>query len=148
MKIIAANKKANYNFTISNKIEAGIVLTGSEVKSLRINTGSIRGSYILEKDGNLWLSNCYIKKYNNSNNTSYNPNRDRKLLVSKKEFNQILGLIKQGGCTIIPLSLLFNDKGLAKLIFGIGKGKKKYDKRQIIKEKDWNIKKERYLKKN
>tara|TARA_E500000178_G_scaffold34544_1_gene31248 strand:- start:199 stop:645 length:447 start_codon:yes stop_codon:yes gene_type:complete len=148
MKVIAANKKAEYDFLISQKIEAGIVLFGSEVKSLRVNTGSIRGSYILEKDGNLWLSNCYIKKYNNSNNTSYNPNRDRKLLVSKKEFNQILGLIKQGGCSIFPLSLLFNDKGLAKLIFGIGKGKKKYDKRQTIKEKDWNIKKERYLKKN
>ena len=148
MKVIAANKKAEYDFLISQKIEAGIVLYGSEVKSLRVNTGSIRGSYILEKDGNLWLSNCYIKKYNNSNNTSYNPNRDRKLLVSKKEFNQILGLMKQGGCTIVPLSLLFNNKGLAKLIFGIGKGKKKYDKRQIIKEKDWNIKKERYLKKN
>ena len=148
MKVIAANKKAEYDFLISQKIEAGIVLFGSEVKSLRVNTGSIRGSYIIEKDGNLWLSNYYIKKYNNSNNTSYNPNRDRKLLVSKKEFNQILGLIKQGGCTIVPLSLLFNDKGLAKLIFGIGKGKKKYDKRQIIKEKDWNIKKERYLKKS
>tara|TARA_B100000989_G_scaffold104232_1_gene76380 strand:- start:1705 stop:2151 length:447 start_codon:yes stop_codon:yes gene_type:complete len=148
MKVIAANKKAEYDYSISLKIEAGIVLFGSEVKSLRINTGSIRGAYILEKEGNLWLSNCYIKKYNNSNNTSYNPNRDRKLLVSKKEFNKILGLIKQGGCSIVPLSLLFNDKGLAKLIFGMGKGKKKYDKRQTIKEKDWNIKKQRYLKKN
>ena len=148
MKVIAANKRAEYDYLISQKIEAGIVLDGSEVKSLRINTGSIRGSYILEKNGNLWLSNCFIKKYNNSNITNYDPNRDRKLLISKKEFNKILGLIKQGGFTIVPLSLLFNDKGLAKLIFGIGKGKKKYDKRQIIKEKDWNIKKERYLKKN
>ena len=148
MKVIAANKKAEYDYLISKKIEAGIVLFGSEVKSLRVNTGSIRGSYILEKEGNLWLSNCYIKKYNNSNNVNYNPNRDKKLLVSKKEYNKILGLIKQGGYTIVPLSLLFNDKGLAKLIFGIGKGKKKYDKRQTLKEKDWNIKKERYLKKN
>ncbi len=148
MRVIAANKKAEYDYSISLKIEAGIVLFGSEVKSLRVNTGSIRGSYIIEKEGNLWLSNCYIKKYNNSNNTIYNPNRDRKLLVSKKEFNKILGLIKQGGCSIVPLSLLFNDKGLAKLIFGMGKGKKKYDKRQAIKEKDWNIKKERYLKKS
>tara|TARA_B100001057_G_scaffold367585_1_gene370949 strand:+ start:927 stop:1373 length:447 start_codon:yes stop_codon:yes gene_type:complete len=148
MKVIAANKRADYDFAISEKIEAGIVLDGSEVKSLRINTGSIRGSYILEKDGNLWLSNCFIKKYNNSNNINYNPNRDRKLLVSKKQYNKILGLIKQGGLTLIPLLLIFNDKGLAKLIFGIGKGKKKFDKRQTIKEKDWNIKKERYLKNN
>tara|TARA_B100001057_G_C22302685_1_gene738930 strand:- start:26 stop:472 length:447 start_codon:yes stop_codon:yes gene_type:complete len=148
MKVIAANKRAEYDYLISQKIEAGIVLDGSEVKSLRINTGSIRGSYILEKNGNLWLSNCFIKKYNNSNITNYDPNRDRKLLISKKEFNKILGLIKQGGFTIIPLTLLFNEKGLAKLIFGIGKGKKKFDKRQTIKEKDWNIKKERYLKKS
>ena len=148
MKIIAANKRAEYDNLISKKIEAGIVLFGSEVKSLRINTGSIRGSYILEKDGNLWLSNCYIKKYNNSNDTNYNPNREKKLLVSKREFNEILGLIKQGGFNIIPLQLSFNDKGFVKLIFGIGKGKKKFDKRQTIKEKDWNIKKERYLKKS
>tara|TARA_B100001057_G_C22858673_1_gene953621 strand:+ start:932 stop:1378 length:447 start_codon:yes stop_codon:yes gene_type:complete len=146
MKIIAANKRAEYDNLISKKIEAGIVLFGSEVKSLRINTGSIRGSYILEKDGNLWLSNCYIKKYNNSNDTNYNPNREKKLLVSKREFNEILGLIKQGGFNIIPLQLSFNDKGFVKLIFGIGKGKKKFDKRQTIKEKDWNIKKERLLK--
>tara|TARA_A100001011_G_scaffold375010_1_gene436095 strand:+ start:88 stop:534 length:447 start_codon:yes stop_codon:yes gene_type:complete len=148
MKIIAANKRAEYDNLITQKIEAGIVLLGSEVKSLRVNTGSIRGSYILEKDGDLWLSNCFIKKYNNSNSINYDPNRDRKLLISKKEYNKILGLIKQGGFTIVPLSLIFNEKGYAKLIFGVGKGKKKFDKRQSIKEKDWNIKKERYLKKN
>ena len=86
MKIIATNNRANYNFTISNKIEAGIVLTGSEVKSLRINTGSIRGSYIIEQDGELWLSNSFIKKYQNSTDKNYDPSRNRKLLVTKKEF--------------------------------------------------------------
>ena len=86
MKIIATNNSANYNFTISNKIEAGIVLTGSEVKSLRINTGSIRGSYILEQNGELWLSNSFIKKYQNSTDNNYDPSRNRKLLVTKKEF--------------------------------------------------------------
>ena len=106
------------------------------------------GSYILEKEGNLWLLNCYIKKYNNSNNVNYDPIRDRKLLISKKEFNKIIGLVKQGGFTIVPLLMFFNDKGLAKLTFGIGKGKKKFDKRQTIKEKDWNIKKHRFLKIN
>ena len=148
MKIIAANKKANYNFSISNKIEAGIVLTGSEVKSLRINTGSIRGSYIIEQNGELWLSNSFIKKYQNSNENNYDPTRNRKLLVTKKEYDKISGSIKQGGFTIIPLSLYFTDKGFAKLSCGIAKGKKKIDKRESIKQRDWNIKKQRLLKNN
>ena len=105
MKIIAANKRANYDYIISNKIEAGIVLTGSEVKSLRINTGSIRGSFIIEKKGEL-------------------------------------------GFSIIPIELYFTKNGLVKLLFGLGKGKKKFDKRESLKEKDWNIKKNRMLKKN
>ena len=148
MKIIAANNRANYNYTISNKIDAGIVLTGSEVKSLRTNTGSIRGSYIIEQNGELWLSNSFIKKYQNSNDTNYDPNRNRKLLVTKKEFNKISGLIKQGGFTIIPISLYFSNKGIAKLTCGIAKGKKKIDKRESIKQRDWNIKKQRLLKNN
>ncbi|MDC3089531.1 SsrA-binding protein SmpB [bacterium] len=148
MKIIAANNSANYNFTVSNKIEAGIVLTGSEVKSLRINTGSIRGSYIIEQNGELWLSNSFIKKYQNSTDNKYNPSRNRKLLVTKKEFNKITGSIKQGGFTVIPLSLYFSHKGFAKLSCGIAKGKKKIDKRESIKQRDWNIKKQRLLKKN
>ena len=148
MKIIAANNRANYNYTISNKIDAGIVLTGSEVKSLRTNTGSIRGSYIIEQNGELWLSNSFIKKYQNSNDTNYDPNRNRKLLVTKKEFNKISGSIKQGGFTIIPISLYFSDKGIAKLTCGIAKGKKKIDKRHSIKQRDWNIKKQRLLKNN
>jgi len=148
MKIIASNNRANYNYTISNKIEAGIVLTGSEVKSLRNYTGSIRASYIIEQNGELWLSNAFIKRYQNSNDTNYDPNRNRKLLVTKKEFNKISGSIKQGGFTIIPISLYFSNKGIAKLTCGIAKGKKKFDKRQSIKQKDWNIKKQRLLKDN
>ena len=148
MKIIAANNRANYNFTISNKIEAGIVLTGSEVKSLRINTGSIRGSYIIEQNGELWLSNSFIKKYQNSSDNNYDPNRNRKLLVKKKEFNKISGSIKQGGYSIVQISLYFSEKGIAKLSCGIGKGKKIIDKRESIKKRDWNLKKQRLLKKN
>ena len=148
MKIIAANSRANYDFLFSDKIDAGIVLSGSEVKSLRINTGSLRGSYIIEKNGELWLSNCHIKKYINSNEANYIPNKDRKLLIKKKEYNKILGSIKQGGLSLVPINLYFSEKGLAKLLFGIGKGKKKFDKRQSIKEKDWNIKKTRILKNN
>ena len=148
MKIIAANNSANYNFTISNKIEAGIVLTGSEVKSLRTNTGSIRGAYIIEQNGELWLSNSFIKKYQNASDHKYDPTRKRKLLVTKREYDKISGSIKQGGFTIIPLSLYFSDKGFAKLSCGIAKGKKKIDKRESIKLRDWNIKKHRLLKNN
>ena len=148
MKIISANKRASYDFLISQKINAGIVLYGSEVKSLRKNTGSLNSSYIIEKDGELWLSNCYIKEYQYSNNLNYNPNRDRKLLVTKKEIDKIIGQIKQGGMSAIPILLYFDEKGIAKLSFGLGKGKKKFDKRQSIKEKDWKIKKERLLKDN
>ena len=85
MKIIAANSRANYDYNFTEKIDAGIVLSGAEVKSLRVNTGSLRGSYIIEKKGELWLSNCFIKKYNNTNDKNYLPNRDRKLLLKKNK---------------------------------------------------------------
>jgi len=148
MKIIASNNRANYNFTVSNRIEAGIVLTGSEVKSLRQNSGSIRGSYILEEYGELWLSNSFIKKYQNSTDNNYDPTRKRKLLITKKEFNKLSGSIKQGGFTIIPISLYFSKNGFVKLTCGIAKGKKKIDKRESIKQRDWSIKKQRLLKNN
>jgi len=143
MQIIAANKKANYNFLIKEKFEAGLVLNGSEVKSLRINTGSINESYVLEKKGELWLTNCFIKKYSSLNIDVYNSTRSRKILVNKRELNKIIGLSKKEGMTIIPLLLYFNDKGIAKLSIGLGKGKRKYDKRAVIRSKEWNIKKQR-----
>ena len=145
MKIIANNKKANHDYFINEKFEAGIVLTGSEVKSLRINTGSIKESYITDKEGELWLTNCYIKKYSSSNENG-DTNRDRKLLVSKKELNKILGASKKDGMTIVPIILYFNTKGLAKLTIGIAKGKKKQDKRHSIKDKEWGIKQQRLVK--
>ena len=148
MQIIAVNKKANYDFLIEEKFDAGLVLTGSEVKSLRINTGSIKESYVLEKKGELWLTNCFIKKYSSSsNNDVYYSTRSKKILVNKRELNKIIGLSKKNGMTIIPLLLYFNDKGIAKLSIGLGKGKRKYDKRAVIKSKEWNIKKQR-LEKN
>ena len=145
MKIIANNKKANHDYFINEKFEAGLVLTGSEVKSLRINTGSIKESYITDKQGELWLTNCYIKKYSSSNESS-DTNRDRKLLFSKKELHKILGASKKEGMTIVPIILYFNTKGLAKLTIGIAKGKKKQDKRHSIKDKEWSIKQQRLIK--
>ena len=148
MQIIAANKKANYNYTIISKIDAGIVLNGSEVKSLRLNTGSIKESYINEKNGELWISNCFIKTYSASSNDEKNPTRERKLLLKKKELNKIIGVVKKEGISVVPLCLFFNKRGFAKLTIGLAKGKKKQDKRATIKEKEWNIKKQRILKKN
>ena len=138
----------NQPFKIVENYEAGIVLTGSEVKSLRVNTGSIKESYINEKDGELWISNCFIKTYSASSNDEKNPTRERKLLLKKKELNKIIGVVKKDGISIVPLCLYFNNKGFAKLTIGLAKGKKKQDKRAAIKEKEWNIKKQRLLKKN
>ena len=146
-KIICLNRKASFNYFFHELLEAGIALKGSEVKSLRINTGSIKESYVLEEKGELWLTNCFIKKYSSSNNDVYHATRRRKILVNKRELNKIIGLSRKEGMTIIPLLLYFNDKGIAKLSIGLGKGKKKYDKRAVIKSKEWNIKKQR-LEKN
>jgi SsrA-binding protein len=146
MKIIASNKKANFDYFITEKYEAGLVLTGSEVKSLRINTGSIKESFIIEKEGELWLTNCYIKKYSSSNEGIYNTIRERKILVNKKQLNNIIGSSRKDGMTIVPITLYFNEKGLVKLTIGLSKGKKKQDTRTSIKDKEWGIKKQRLIK--
>jgi len=143
MPNIAINKKAKYDYEILEKYEAGLVLSGPEVKSLRINTGSIKESYIIEKGGELWLSNCHIKQYSSSHEENYNPTRNRKILVKHKEMVKMIGLSKREGMTLIPLVMYFNHKGFAKISIGIGRGKRKYDKRAAIKEKEWNIKKQR-----
>ena len=148
MKIIANNKRATYDYDISLKINSGLVLTGSEVKSLRNNSSSIKEAYIEERSGELWLSNCFIKKYNSSSDKENNPTRQRKLLISKKELNKLIGSIKKDSFTIVPITMYFDDKGLVKLNIGLGRGKKKYDKRQSEKLKDWNKNKQRLLKNN
>jgi len=146
MQAIASNKKANHDYLIMQKYEAGIVLSGSEVKSLRVNSASIKESYIKDRNGELWLANCHIKKYSASIDSNYNPVNERKILLKKREIGKILGSFRKEGISIIPLFLYFNDKGIAKITIGLGKGKKKYDKRQSIKTKEWSIKKQRLQK--
>ena len=146
MKIIATNKKATFDYQISLNLDVGIVLTGAEVKSLRNNSSSIKESYIENKDGELWLCNCHIKKYESSNEKDSNPIRKRKLLLNKKELNKILGSVRKEGFSIVPINIYFNNKGLVKLNIGLGKGKKKFDKRESQKMKDWNKTKQRLLK--
>ena len=146
MKIIATNRRATYDYEISLKFDAGLVLTGSEVKSLRVNSSSIKESYVDDKGNELWLCNYFIKKYGLSSDTNNNQTRNRKLLIKKKELNKILGSVKKDGFSVVPINLYFNEKGLVKLNIGIGKGKKKYDKRESQKLKDWNKNKLRLLK--
>ena len=107
MQIIAANKKAFHDYLIGDKFEAGLVLTGPEVKSLRINTGSIKESYTIEKDGELWLTNCHIKKYSSSKDVENSTTRERKILVKKTELNKIIGASRREGMTVVPIKLYF-----------------------------------------
>ena len=146
MKIIATNKKANFDFQISLKLDAGIILTGPEVKSLRNYSSSIKESYIENEGGELWLCNCHIKKYESSNEKDHNPTRRRKLLLNKKELNKVMGSLRREGLSAVPISIYFNNKGLVKLNIGLGKGKKRFDKRETQKMKDWNKAKQRLLK--
>ena len=146
MKVIATNKRATFDFNISLILEGGLILTGSEVKSLRINSSSIKESHIQENENELWLYNCFIKKYESSSDKENNPTRKRKLLLKKKELNKVLGSIKRDGFTIVPMKIYFNTRGLVKISIGLGKGKKKYDKRESQKIKDWNKKKQTLLK--
>ena len=145
---IAENRKARYNYEIKEKIQTGIILTGTEVKSLRLGKASISESYASDTNGKLFLINSNIPIYEAANNFNHEPTRQRELLVSKKERNKLLGLIKKEGVTLVPLSLYFNNKGFAKLDIGIAKGKKKEDKRESIKLRDWNRQKSRILKEN
>ena len=146
MKTIVINKKASFNYNIDEKYEAGLDLSGSEVKSLRNSMISITESYIAEKNSELWLFNCHINKYKSSSEKKYNPTKKRKILLKKKEQLKIIGSTNKNGFSAIPISLFFNKNGFAKVLIGLGKGKKKYDKREKIKKNEWNRQKQRLLK--
>ena len=147
MQIVANNKKAFFEYFILEKIEAGIQLTGSEVKSLRAGKASIKESYAETKKGQLFLINADISNYDKAASYSKTESkRVRKLLVHKKEISKLQGKIEKEGMTIIPLKIYFNKKGIAKIEIAIAKGKKLYDKRESKKKRDWNIQKKRILK--
>ena len=146
---IAENRRAKFDYFIIDTIEAGIVLLGSEVKSLRHGRASINESYATNEFDQIVLVNSNIPEYNlAASGQNHNPKRVRRLLINKKERNKILIQINKEGCTVIPLSLYFNNKGLAKISLGIAEGKKKVDKREVIKKRDWNREKHRLLKNN
>ena len=134
-KIVATNPIARHNYTIEKTIEAGIVLTGTEIKSIRNGKVNLKDSYAGIKNGELFIYNLHISPYEFGNINNTNPIRDRKLLVSKREINRLIGLTKQKGYTLIPMDLYFSGNFL-KITLGIGKGKKLYDKREDIAKKD------------
>ena len=134
---IATNRRARYDYKIGDKFEAGIVLKGSEVKSLRNNRADIAHAFISQENGEIYLKNSSIPQYLSSGILNHETNRSRKLLFKKKEIKKMLGNINKKGKTLVPLKIYFSSKGFAKLLIAIGEGKKKYDKRQIKKEKEW-----------
>ena len=146
-KQIAENKRARFDYNITETLEAGIVLLGSEVKSLRFGRASINESYATNEFGQIVLVNSNIPEYNlAASGQNHDPKRVRRLLVHKKERDKILGQIKKDGCTVVPLTLYFNNRGLVKISLGIAEGKKKADKRELIKKRDWDREKHRLLK--
>tara|TARA_Y100000591_G_scaffold292434_1_gene279651 strand:- start:339 stop:809 length:471 start_codon:yes stop_codon:yes gene_type:complete len=146
LKIICLNRKASFNFFFENLLEAGIVLKGSEIKSIREGKVNISDSYAIEKNGELILINSHIASYKYANLTNHKPLDERKLLLNKKEINKLIGKINREGFTIIPTKMYFKN-GRAKIEIAVAKGKKQYDKRATKKRRDWDRDKARYIRK-
>jgi SsrA-binding protein len=140
------NRKARYEYELLGEYEAGIMLTGTEVKSLRAGRANLQDAFAVEKQEEIWLHNLHISEYHGGNKFNHVPKRPRKLLLHKKEIQKLIGLLQTKGLTLIPLSLFFNDRGLVKVRMAVGRGKKAHDKRETEKERDWNREKSRILK--
>lgn len=145
-KIIAKNRKARFNYSIEEVFEAGIVLKGSEVKSVRAGHVNITDAHAEEKNDEVWLHGLHIAEYNWANQFNHHPTRPRKLLLHKKEIAKLFGKLKVKGYTLVPLSLYFNKKNMIKVELGLAKGKKAHDKREATKERDWKRDQSRALK--
>ena len=147
LKIITINRKASFNYFFKEIFEAGIVLKGSEIKSVRSGKINIADSYAVDKDGEIYLINSHIPIYKQASYSNHNPYSERKLLLNKREINKIIGRIHEDGLTIVPTKMYFK-KGKAKLEIAVAKGKKQYDKRLTKKTRDWNREKARYIRKS
>ncbi|WP_422002842.1 SsrA-binding protein SmpB [Roseovarius mucosus] len=145
-KVIAENRRARYDYAIEDDLECGMILGGSEVKSLRVNSANIAESYAMVENGELWLVNSYIAPYEQAKTFGHDEKRRRKLLVSKKELSRLWSETQRKGMTLVPLVLYFNHRGMAKLKIGIAKGKKNHDKRETEAKRDWARQKQRLLK--
>jgi SsrA-binding protein len=144
-KTVALNRKARHNYSIEDTLEAGIQLAGTEVKSLREGGVQITDAHAGEMRGELWLFNAHIPEYHGGNKFNHEPRRPRKLLVHKRELSRLIGAVGREGMTLVPLALYFNPRGIAKIELGLAKGKKKWDKRETEKSRDWQREKGRLL---
>ncbi len=144
-QIAARNRKARHNYFITDNIEAGIMLQGTEIKSIRNGRSSIEESYASEEGGELFLVNAYIPEYQAGGQNQHETRRPRKLLLHKKELTKMISAVNREGATIVPLSLYFNKRGMLKVDLGMAKGKRQYDKRQTNKERDWKRNQARIL---
>ena len=145
-RLVAQNRKARHNYFIDETIEAGIMLTGTEVKSLRDGRANIGDAYAAVKGGEIFLMNAHISEYSGGNINNHAPLRPRKLLLHKREIVRLIGALQRDGMTLVPLSLYFNARGIAKASLGLAKGKRQYDKRATIKEREWKRDKARMMK--
>ena len=144
-KVVAENRRARFEYFIETTYEAGIALTGTEVKSLRFGEGSIAESYAEVKDEQVWLVNANIPEFSHGNRFNHEPKRPRKLLLNEREINKLHGAVAREGMTLVPLSVYFNSRGRAKVELALAKGKKAHDKRDTIKERDWKREQGRLL---
>jgi len=147
LKIITLNRKASFNYFFKELFEAGLVLKGSEIKSVRSGKVNIAESYATEKNGEIFLVNSHIPIYKQASYSNHNPYSERKLLFNKKEINKLIGRINEEGFTLVPTKMYFK-KGKAKIEIAVAKGKKKFDKRHTKKTRDWNREKARYFRKS
>tara|TARA_Y100000590_G_scaffold449116_1_gene586744 strand:- start:337 stop:807 length:471 start_codon:yes stop_codon:yes gene_type:complete len=146
LKIICVNRKARFNYFLNELLEAGIVLKGSEIKSIRAGKVNIAESYAIEKNGEIFLINSHIPIYKEASYSNHDPTGERKLLLTKKEINKLIGKVNIEGLSLIPTKMYFK-KGKAKIEIAVAKGKKHYDKRHTKKTRDWNREKARYFRK-
>jgi SsrA-binding protein len=145
IKVVAENRKARFNYAIEDTVEAGIALTGTEVKSIRNGKATIGESYADPRDGEIWLVNANIPEYLQGNRFNHEPKRRRKLLLHRRQINKLIGAVEREGMTLIPLKLYFNEQGRAKIELALAKGKKLHDKRETEKKRDWNREKGRLM---
>jgi SsrA-binding protein len=144
-KMVAQNRKARHNYFIDEVLEAGIMLAGTEVKSLRQGKATIVDAYASDKGGEIWLYNVNIPKYDSGGYTRHEEKRARKLLLKKREIDKLVGAVQREGITLVPLSIYFNPRGIAKVELGLARGKKTYDKRETVKKREWNKQQARLL---
>jgi SsrA-binding protein len=144
-KVVAENRKARHNYFIEETFEAGIALQGTEVKALRAGEGSIAESYAEVRDGQVWLVNANIPEFSHGNRHNHEPKRPRKLLLHEREIDKLFGAVERKGMTLVPLAVYFNGRGRAKVELALAKGKQAHDKRQTIKDRDWQRDKARLM---